>query len=216
MVEPPIGLGSVDRMSAPQNGVPFEELVSTLKKAVAALREANVPYLLGGGLAIWARGGPERDHDLDFLVKADDAERALQALVDAGMRPERPPEDWLFKAYDDNGVLVDLIFRPSETPVTDEMIGRGDELEVMAIKVNVVAAGDVLVSKLLALREHELDYDTLVEMTRAVREQIDWPNVRRRTEHSPFARAFFTLAEGLELVEPLRDDAVIGRARAAS
>ena len=203
-------------MSSSETAVPFEELVTTLKKAAAALREANVPFLLAGGLAIWARGGPERDHDLDFLVKADDAERAMQALVDAGMRPERPPEDWLLKAYDENGVLVDVIFRPSEMPVTDEMIDRGDELEVMAIKVNVVSAGDVLVSKLLALREHELDYDTIIEMTRAVREQIDWPDVRSRTEHSPFARAFFTLAEGLELVEPSRGNAVIGRARAAS
>jgi len=203
-------------MSSPENAVPFAELVSTLKKSVAALRESELPYLLAGGLAIWARGGPERDHDLDFLVKAEDAERALQVLVDTGMSPERPPEDWLLKAYDENGVLVDLIFRPSETPVTDEMIERGDELEVMAIKVNVVSAGDVLVSKLLALREHELDYDTIVEMTRAVREQIDWPDVRARTEHSPFARAFFTLAEGLDLVEPFHVDTASGTARATS
>ena len=176
--------------------------MDTLKKTVAALRDAKVPHLLGGGLAIWARGGPERDHDLDFLVKKEDAERALQALVDAGMKPERPPEDWLFKAHDENGVLVDLIFRPTENPVTDAMIARGDELEIMAIRVNVVSPGDVLVSKLLALREHELDYDTLVEMTRAVREQVDWVDVRLRTAQSPFARAFFTLVEGLDLVEP--------------
>ncbi len=194
-------------MSESGNGAPFEELVLTLKKAVAALRDAEVPHLLAGGLAIWARGGPERDHDLDFLVKPDDAERALEALVADGMKPERPPEDWLLKAYDDNGVLVDLIFRPSEEPVTDEMIARGDELEVKAIKVHVVAAGDVIVSKLLALREHELDLDPLIEMTRAVREQVDWADVRTRTEHSPFARAFFTLAEGLDLIEPLRAEA---------
>jgi Uncharacterised nucleotidyltransferase len=189
-------------VSARQNGPPFPELVDTLKKAVAALRDAKIPHLLGGGLAIWARGGPERDHDLDFLVKQEDAERALQALVDVGMKPQRPPEDWLFKAHDENGVLVDLIFRPSETPVDDAMIARGDELEVVAIRVNVVSPGDVLVSKLLALREHELDYDAIVEMARAVREQVDWTDVRARTEHSPFARAFFTLAEGLDLIEP--------------
>jgi Uncharacterised nucleotidyltransferase len=194
-------------MSDSENAAPFGELVATLKKTVAALREAQIPYLLGGGLAIWARGGAERDHDLDFLVKEEDGERALQALVDAGMKSERPPEGWLFKAYDENGVLVDLIFRPTENPVTDGMLERGSELEVMAIKVNVIAAGDVLVSKLLALREHELDYDTLIEMTRAVREQIDWADVRRRTEHSPFARAFFTLAEGLDLIEPAREQA---------
>ena len=185
--------------------VPFDELVDTLKKAVATLRDHNVPYLLGGGLAIWARGGPERDHDLDFMVKAEDADRALQALVDAGMKAERPPEGWLYKAYDENGVMVDVIFRPTENPVTDEMLDRGETLEVMAIEVHVMSPEDVFVSKLLALREHELGYDSLIEMTRAVREQIDWSNVRERTEHSPFARAFFTLAEGLELVEPQRE-----------
>jgi hypothetical protein len=185
---------------------PFGEMVDTLKKAVAALRDGNVPYLLGGGLAIWARGGPERDHDLDFMVKEEDADRALQALVDAGMKPERPPEGWLYKAYDENGVMVDLIFRPTENPVTEEMLERGEELEVMAIDVKVMAPEDVFVSKLLALREHELDYHSLVEMTRAVREQIDWRDVRARTEGSPFARAFFTLAEGLELVEPLQEE----------
>jgi hypothetical protein len=205
MVEAGIGPGSVDSVAASETGPPFEELILTLKRAVAALRAAEVPHLLAGGLAIWARGGPERDHDLDFLVKEDDVEAALQALVDAGMTAERPPEDWLLKAYDGNGVLVDLIFRPSEQPVTDEMIARGDELEVQAIKVQVVAAGDVLVSKLLALREHELDFDTLIEMTRAVREQVDWDEVRARTEHSPFARAFFTLVDGLELIEPIHE-----------
>jgi hypothetical protein len=190
----------------------FDDMVDTLKKTVAALRDANVPYLLGGGLAIWARGGPERDHDLDFMVKAADAERALQALVDAGMKPEKPPEGWLYKAYDENGVMVDVIFRPTDNPVTDEMLERGEELEVMAIDVKVMAPEDVFVSKLLALREHELDYRSLIEMTRAVREQIDWADVRGRTGNSPFARAFFTLAEGLDLVEPVASE----RARAAS
>jgi Uncharacterised nucleotidyltransferase len=183
----------------------FDEFVDTLKKAVAALRDHNVPYLLGGGLAIWARGGPERDHDLDFMVKEEDADRALQALVDAGMKPEKPPEDWLYKAYDENGVMVDVIFRPTANPVTDEMIGRGEELEVMAISVNVMSPEDVFVSKLLSLREQELDYTSLVEMTRSIREQVDWDTVRGLTEHSPFARAFFTVAEGLDLIEPLRE-----------
>ena len=39
-------------------------LLATMKRAAAALREAGIAFMLGGGLAIWARGGPERDHDL--------------------------------------------------------------------------------------------------------------------------------------------------------
>ena len=190
-------------MSTRDAAASFGDMVETLKKAVAALRDNDVPYVLGGGLAIWARGGPKSDHDLDFMVREQDADRALDALVAAGMRAEKPPEGWLYKAFDGNGVMVDLIFRPTDEPVTDELLSRGEELEVNAIEVNVMSAEDVFVSKLLALREHELDFDDLVAMTRAVREQIDWDDVRTRTQQSPFARAFFTLAEGLELVEPL-------------
>ena len=58
---------------------------ATLKKAASCLRDARVPYLLGGSLACWVRGGPESRKDLDFMVKSEDAERALAALADAGI-----------------------------------------------------------------------------------------------------------------------------------
>jgi hypothetical protein len=73
----------------------YPQLLDTMKMAAAALRDAEVPYLLGGGLACWARGGPPTEHDVDFFVRPDDAERALAALVAAGMRGERPPEGGL-------------------------------------------------------------------------------------------------------------------------
>jgi hypothetical protein len=61
---------------------------------------------------------------------------------------------------------------------------------------------DVLITKLRALHDHYLDYDPLLQAARAVRERIDWDRVRAATEDSPYARAFFTLVEGLHLVEP--------------
>ena len=177
----------------------FKDIEQTMKKAAQALREADVPFLLAGSLATWARGGPEATQDLDFVVKPEDAERALQALADAGMRPERPPEEWLYKAWDGN-VLVDLIFAPMGLDITDETIERGDEIHVMAITLRVMALEDVLTSKLLAMNEHSCDYQSVLEMTRALREQVDWDEVRGRTKEWPFARGFFTIAEGLGLV----------------
>ena len=41
----------------------------------------------------------------------------------------------------------------------------------------------------------------VIEPARALREQIDWGLVRSRSNDSPFARAFFTLVEGLAIVE---------------
>jgi hypothetical protein len=180
---------------------PFDDIEATLKKSVAALREAGVPALLAGSLAVWARGGPETRHDLDFVVKPSDAERALQALVDVGMKAERPPEGWLLKAWDGD-VLVDLIFEPRGLVVDDDLIARGEEREVMAIGIRLMALEDVLTSKLMALDEHSADFSQLLLMTRTLREQIDWQALRDRTRDSAFAKAFFTLAEELSIAPP--------------
>jgi hypothetical protein len=178
--------------------VTFEQLLETLKRSSAALREAGVPFVLGGGVAIWARGGPETEHDLDYFVRPEDSERALLALASAGFRPEKPPEGWLYKAWDDH-VLVDLIFDPTGVTVDDAFIEGAEEAEVHAVRMRVPQPEDVLVTKLLALKEHSLDYDGLLEIARAVREQIDWDEVRRRTEDSPYAKAFLTLVDELEV-----------------
>jgi hypothetical protein len=177
----------------------FSAIEHALKRSAAALREADIPFLLGGSLASWARGGPETSHDLDLMIKPEDAERALQALVDAGMRAEDPPEEWLVKAWDGD-VLVDLIFAPKGLPMTDEVIARGDVLAVLSMEMRVMALEDVLTTKLMALSEHALRYESLLRIARALREQIDWDEVRDRTASSPFARAFFVMAEGLEIL----------------
>ena len=174
-------------------------MVPTLKKAAAALRDAGIPYLVAGGVASWVRGGPSTDHDLDFLIKPVDADRALDTLADAGLRPEKPPEEWLFKAWDGD-VLVDLIFRPAGLDVDDELIERGEEREVEAMTMRVLSAEDLLVSKLMAMTEHSINYRSCLEIARALREQIDWEDVRARTDASPFGRAFFVIAKGLGIV----------------
>jgi predicted nucleotidyltransferase len=179
-----------------QTELNFEELLETLKLGAAALRDADVPFVLGGGLAIWARGGPETEHDVDFFVKPEDAERAWKALETAGFRTEEPPEGWLLKSFLGN-VMVDLIHAPSGLTIDDEFVELAEELEVHAVRMRVMSANDVLVAKLLAMREHQVDYDQVLELARTVREQIDWDEVRERTSESPFAKAFFTLVDEL-------------------
>ena len=174
------------------------ELTDSLKRSVAALEGQGIPYLLGGGLGCWARGGPPSSNDIDLMLKPEDAERAQEALAEAGMRPEDPPEHWLRKAWDGD-ILIDLIFEPSGMRIDDEVIARGDELSVMAMHMRVMDLDDLLITKLMALDEHSADYGDLILITRSLREQIDWAKLHERTSSSPFAAAFFVLAEGLEI-----------------
>lgn len=171
-------------------------LIDTMKIAVAALREADVQFMLGGSMAAWARGGPEPDNDLDLMVAPDQAEAALEALSRAGMRVQRPPEEWLFKAWH-GAVLIDLIFYPSGIELTAEVFGRAETIPVMAVGTPVMNLEDVLVTMLYALDEHSLDYSRLLAITRALREQIDWSGLRVRAVGSPYAKAFLTLVEEL-------------------
>jgi hypothetical protein len=114
------------------------------------------------------------------------------------MRPERPPEEWLLKAWNGD-VLVDLIHRAVGLPVTDEVLARADELSVFSLRMRVLSLEDVITSKLMALNEHELDYEPVLTIVRAVREQVDWQDVRARTSDSPYSRAFFALLAELGL-----------------
>ena len=174
----------------------LDQVLDTLKKCAAALRDDNIPYMLGGGVAAWARGGPESVHDVDLMVKPGDAEAALSALERIGLRSERPPEGWLLKAWDGD-VLVDLIFHPRGMEIDDNSLGRAELMNVKSQEMPVMALEDVISTKLLALNERWLDYDQLLHIARACREQIDWEEIRTRTEESPFARAFMVIVDGL-------------------
>ena len=169
----------------------------------AALRDAEVPYLLAGSFAVWARGGHAHHTDLDFAVLPEDADRAVAVLVsETGLEPIDAPHEWLRKLRDvDGDVVVDLIFNPAGLPMTEEVIERGDELEVGGMTFRVMAIDDVLTTTLFAFKEHYLDYEAALEMARTLREQIDWGDLRRRCGDYPYAKPFFTLVEELGVAE---------------
>lgn len=180
---------------------PFPPIVDSLRRAAAALRDAGIPFALGGSLACWARGGPETTKDLDLMVRPQDAGAALEALEASGMRTERPPEGWLYKAWDDE-VPIDLIFELISGRVNDQMLEQADELNVAAMPMLVLRLEEVLTARLLAIDEHHLNYGPLLLIARALREQIDWSELRRRTAASPYARGFFALLEELGVLAP--------------
>jgi predicted nucleotidyltransferase len=178
----------------------FGEILDAMKTVAATLRDHDIDFALAGGLAVYARGGAETEHDVDLLLRKPDADAALELLGEKGFRCERPPEGWLYKVYDEGGSMIDLIFAPNNQPeAVDEILARAEELEVYAIRMKVLGVTDVLASKLLALKEHEVDYEDVIEIARSVREQVDWELLRERTSRSPYAKAFFTLADELGL-----------------
>jgi Uncharacterised nucleotidyltransferase len=187
-----------------------ESLATTLKRVAAALKHADIPFALGGSFAVYAHGGHSSDHDVDFLIREQDKDEALEELAAVGFEVEQPPEDWLVKVYDD-GRMVDLIFRPVESPVTDETLRDTEQLSVEAIFMPVLPATQLMIHKLLSYTQHYCDFATGLPVARSLREQIDWDRVRRQTAKSPYAEAFLVLLDRLDVVPlPGRSHLTVG------
>ena len=67
------------------------DLYAELRRIVAALDAAGVPYALAGGLAVSIYTTPRATEDIDLLLARADRERAVEALGPAGFRPVGRP-----------------------------------------------------------------------------------------------------------------------------
>lgn len=171
-------------------------LQDALRLTAVALTEAGVPFALVGGYAAWARGAPEPSHDADFAVAEADVPRAQEAIAAAGLQVREPAENWLFKAFH-HDAMVDVLFRMVGEPITPELLGRSEVMEVLAVRMPVLDPTDILSAKMRVLGEHFCDFTRMIAIARALREQIDWHRVRRETAATPYGRAFLLLVHEL-------------------
>ena len=176
-------------------------LREALKLVAVSLKQRDVPFALAGGYALWARGAPEPLHDVDFVVAEIDSARAAEVLADEGLEVVQPPEDWLFKVYVDHA-MVDVLFRLSGVPVEREVLAEVDQIEVESVQMPVLSTTVLMEHKLNAFEEHACDFAKALPVARAVREQVDWDQVRRETAENHFAVAFLVLLERLGIIEP--------------
>lgn len=174
-------------------------LREALKLVAVVLKEGGIAYALAGSYGLWARGGPEPDHDVDFMVAEQDAPRARDLLVAHGLDVVQPPEDWLFKVFIGDA-MVDVIFRVNGVPIGRERFEDAEVIEVESVQMAVLPATVLMADKLGAMEEHACNFTVAIPVARAVREQVDWPAVQAATADNPFAQAFLGLLETLDVV----------------
>ena len=176
-----------------------DDLRDALKRAASALKAHGPEFALAGSYALWVYGAPEPVHDVDFVVAEPDVEAAVLTLEKAGFNIERTPEDWLFKACVADDVVIDVLHQLNGKPIDAHTVDAADELDVLAIRMHVLAPTQVVAEKLLSLNEHHCDFAALLPAVRAVREQVDWNKVRAQTAGNPFAAAFLFLIDRLDI-----------------
>ncbi|WP_432057349.1 nucleotidyltransferase family protein [Streptomyces sp. bgisy022] len=177
-----------------------QAILEAAKQVGAVLKRAGHPFALAGSVAVYAHGGSGNlQHDVDFCVRPEEAERVAATLREAGLTVYAPPEDWLLKARC-FGQDVDIIFELAHRPVSAEMLERAEELPVESVRMPVLAPTDLLWSLMAAFSEHHCDFGAVLPIARTLREKVDWDRVRRDCGDEPMPAAFFYLLERLNVI----------------
>lgn len=198
--------GTLSKMGShyPNGEEPSDEQIrQALVETVEALRQADIRFLLIGGMSTARFARPRPTNDIDVFVRPDAAGPALEALTAAGFTTEETDPYWLYKGFK-YGVLVDVIFRSTgDLYLDDEMLERGDEREHLGVTVPFVSPEDLLVIKAVAAAEHSPNhwYDALAVIGRC---DLDWEYVLRRARQSGPRRLVSLLlyAESIDLAVP--------------
>ncbi len=187
--------------------------LSVLDDALDALREAEIPHLLIGGIGSAVYGRDRGTRDIDLFVRPETAGRVLEVLDERGFETRRETEHWLFKAFK-HGVLVDVIFRSSrDILLGDEMLARARRMPFRGRLVPVAPPEDLIVMKAQATSEEtpRYWYDALAIIGLT---DLDWDYlVARSLQHG--ARRMLSLllfAASVDLVVPAAPIAALNEA----
>lgn len=179
------------------------DIRKALDEVISVLWQADVAFLLIGGMSAATFARPRMTDDIDVFVRPDAARRALEALAAAGFDTQEKDPYWLFKAWK-HGVLVDVIFRSSgDLYLDDEMLARGSEREYLGVTAPLVSPEDLVVIKALASAEHSPRhwYDALAVIGRC---ELDWEYLLSRARLAGPRRVLSLLlyAESTDLAVP--------------
>lgn len=144
-----------------------------------AMTGAGVPFLVGGGYALFAYLGRWRNtKDIDLFIQAEHLEATLYEMARAGFVVEIADTAWLAKARLD-GALIDVIFCSYNGlfPVDESWHDNGRLADVLGVQVKVVGPEEMVVSKCFVAARDRFDGGDVSWLLRAVGERLDWDRV---------------------------------------
>jgi hypothetical protein len=143
------------------------------------LNRAKIPYVVSGAFALQQHTGIWRNtKDLDLFLTSEAVPEALRHLQEQGFETEIRDPVWLAKAHRD-GYFVDLITGMSNAVITVDQswIDRSSPCVVLGIPTRVLAAEELIASKLFVNFRERFDGADIVHIIYGTRGNIDWQRV---------------------------------------
>jgi len=150
------------------------------REVLCLLNSRQLPYAVSGAFALQQHTGIYRDtKDLDLFVPGQDVNRAIQYLLEDGFEIEVADPVWLAKARRGGEYYVDLITGMSNAVITVDRswVERSTPTEVLGVPSHVLAAEELLVSKLFVNFRERFDGADTVHIIYRTRGKLDWDRV---------------------------------------
>ncbi|MFZ0864467.1 MAG: nucleotidyltransferase [Candidatus Sulfotelmatobacter sp.] len=179
MPEPPQEHAVPETSSGPIN-IPGEQQ-SLFHEILELLEKKGTSFAVAGAFALREHTGICRDtKDLDLFLTPENAALALQHLRKKGFECEVCDPVWLFKAHRD-GFFVDLITGMSNAAIVvdDSWIERAGPAKVQGVQTRVLAAEELVASKLFIARRERFDGADIAHVIYGTRGKLDWQRVLR-------------------------------------
>ena len=169
-------------MAATQEAVLSEHSIRFYRHALAILRDAQIPHLVGGAYAFARYTGIERHtKDFDVFIRRDDFGRAAWAFQKAGYKAELTFPHWIGKVFKGED-FVDLIYSAGNgvAEVDDRWFEHAVKEQVFGVDVELIPAEEMIWSKGLIMERERFDGADVAHIFRAVGDRLDWQRLLER------------------------------------
>ncbi len=149
------------------------------RETLMVLNRDRVPYVVSGAFALQVHTGIGRaTKDLDLFLTPEDMPAALRCLTRHGFRCKANDPVWLHKAHR-HGFFIDLITGMSNAVITvnRSWIERSTPTMILDVRARVLAAEELLTSKLFVVRRERFDGADIAHIIYASQGRLDWERV---------------------------------------
>jgi hypothetical protein len=160
-----------------------EEEREKYKRALAALNQSGIPYVVSGAYAIYEHTGIYREtKDLDIFFEPTQVIPAARALRDAGFQTRLEQPHWLAKAKLGEHFL-DLIFGMGNgLALIDSAWYRHSFPAILAAnQVRVAPAEELIWHRLFISERHRQDMADIVHLILCCGQKLDWNRIVEKT-----------------------------------
>src|SRR3954468_22911777 len=152
------------------------------KRALAALNDAGVPYVVAGAYAIYEHTGIYRQtKDLDLFVEPSAVVPAARALKAAGFVTRLEDLHWLAKGFVGDK-FVDLIYGMGNAVsfIDGDWVKYGRNGVLAAQPVRIAPAEELIWHRLFINERHRHDMSDIVHLMLTVADSLDWERLMAR------------------------------------